>query len=310
MAIRQKNNSLPFFRIGSTPRQKIYLGTNLVYSIEPLIPFSGILDDYPTAAGAWSVARRLSSTYTGNILTVRRASDNTTQNISYTPSGDLDTASIASFCSGTTGHVTTLFDQSGNGVNLSQATTTKQPIIYETGAVVTRGPNSEPSLYFDGVNDILVGNYPASTNSLMSVFSVDSPFDLTGGYVPYAQMSGLNATPAFGILSTSGGTFIDFMWAAGQEAVYSPNTANLAVRTAIRRSASPQNRVYLNGVAGGTTTSITDVTIGTVVSIGGIFPDSHQFPYKGWISEVIVWRADQTSNVSGIDGNMGTYYGV
>ena len=34
MAIKQKNNSLPFFRIGSTPRQKIYLGTNLVYNIE------------------------------------------------------------------------------------------------------------------------------------------------------------------------------------------------------------------------------------------------------------------------------------
>jgi hypothetical protein len=38
MAIKQKNNSLPFFRIGSTPRKKIYLGTNLVYSTEAPIP--------------------------------------------------------------------------------------------------------------------------------------------------------------------------------------------------------------------------------------------------------------------------------
>jgi hypothetical protein len=278
--------------------------------------FTGILDDYPSAAGAWSAARRLSGTYTGNILTVRRASDNTTQNIGYTSNGDLDVSAINTFCSGTNGFVTTLYDQSGNGVNLVQGTSTRQPLIY-TGStgIITKGPNSEPSMLFDGTNDNLSGSYAASTDTYMSVFAVAAPANITGDYFIYAQStSKTTGLPAFGICTDANSNFKDFMWGAGQEAIYNPSTTNLATLAAIRRAASPQNKVWLNGTAGATTTAATDLTLGTNISLGCIFVDDNggagTFPFSGSISELIVWRSDQTSNVSGIDSNMGTYYGV
>jgi hypothetical protein len=277
--------------------------------------FTGILDDYPSAAGAWSAARRLSSTYSGNIFTVRRASDDTTQNIGYTANGDLDTTSLSTFCSGTNGFITTLYDQSGNGVNLSQATTTRQPKIYDSSTgVIIKGPNNEPSMLFDGVGTHLSGAYAASTDSYMSVFCVSAPFDTTSNYVSYAQSLNSTQPPAFGLVSHADGWFGDFMWGAGQEAQYTPNTTNLAVRAAIRKAAATQNIAYLNATAGATTSAVTDVTIGPVITMGCIFGGSEAgngtFPFKGNISELIVWRANQTSNVSGIDSNMGTFYGV
>ncbi len=277
--------------------------------------FTGILDDYPSAAGAWSAARRLSSTYSGNIFTVRRGSDNTTQNIGYLSNGDLDTGSLSTFCSGSNGFVTTLYDQSGNGVNLVQGNTTRQPKIYDSGTgVITKGPNNEPSMLFDG-GDSLSGSYAASTDTYMSVFAVAAPADTTGDYFIYAQStSKTTGLPAFGISTDSSNNFKDFMWGAGQEAQYNPSTTNLATLAAIRRAASPQNKVWLNAVAGATTTAATDLTLGTNISLGCIFVDDNggvgTFNFNGYISELIVWRNDQTSNVSGIDSNMGTFYGV
>jgi hypothetical protein len=292
-----------------------------IKSIAGVPTFTGILDDYPSAAGAWSVARRLSDTYTDNILTVRRASDNTTQNIGYTSNGNLDTGSLNTFCSGTNGFITTLYDQSGNGVNLTQTTSSRQPLIYTASTgIITKGPNSAPSMYFGGLSSAnsLNGNYATSSNSYMSVFGVIAPFDtgslITSNYVAYSQTSTLTTPPGFGIISKAGGDFGDFMWGDGQEAYYVSSSVDLAVVGAIRKSSSIQNAVYYNGTIGGITSSITDVTLGTPVSIGCIFPDSDgyqgTFVYKGWISEIIVWRSDQTSNVSGIDTNIGTYYGV
>ncbi len=44
--------------------------------------FVGLLDDYPSAAAAYSV-RKLRSAYTGSAIRVRRASDNAEQNIGF-----------------------------------------------------------------------------------------------------------------------------------------------------------------------------------------------------------------------------------
>lgn len=58
--------------------------------------FVGLLDTYSGAAAAYSL-RRLSSTYTGNLIRVRRSSDNAEQNIGYDSNNVLDTASLLNF---------------------------------------------------------------------------------------------------------------------------------------------------------------------------------------------------------------------
>lgn len=108
-------------------------------------------------AGLFSFNERLLASYTGPLFRVRRASDNAEQDIGYVAATNLrDTAALASFCSGTNGFVVTIYDQSGNGRHLTQATTTKQPKIYDSATgLVTLGPNGAAAALFDNVNDEL-----------------------------------------------------------------------------------------------------------------------------------------------------------
>jgi hypothetical protein len=71
---------------------------------------------------AHSTTRALYAAYNGALYQVRRSSDNTTTNISPISAGGVANAATQdSFCSGTTCVITEIFDQSGNGNNLTDA---------------------------------------------------------------------------------------------------------------------------------------------------------------------------------------------
>lgn len=129
-------------KIGSTTINKVYIGSDKVYPNEVLI-----LDNIPNSACAYSL-RKLRTAYTGDAVQVRRTSDNTTQNIGFV-NNQLDTTSLNTFCSGTNGFITTWYDQSGNGNDTSQNTSSLQPKIYDsvTGVVLSSG---KPALDFKG----------------------------------------------------------------------------------------------------------------------------------------------------------------
>lgn len=80
------------------------------------------------ASVAYSV-RKLSSTYAGYALRIRRSSDNAAQDIGFTAGGHLDTISLKTFVGSGNGFITTWYDQSGNNINLTQATTSQQPVL-------------------------------------------------------------------------------------------------------------------------------------------------------------------------------------
>jgi len=58
--------------------------------------FTGLLDEYSGAAAAYSL-RRLSSSYSGDAIVVRRSSDNATQSIGFV-NNELDTNALSTFC--------------------------------------------------------------------------------------------------------------------------------------------------------------------------------------------------------------------
>ena len=123
--------------------------------------FVGLLDTYPNAAAAYSL-RALKVGYTGNLIRVRRSSDNAEQDIGFTNDSNrnLDTSALTSFCSGTNGFVTTWYDQSGNGRNAVQTTAASQPQIVSSGSVLTE--NSKPSVRFNNhymiISSVLLNN--------------------------------------------------------------------------------------------------------------------------------------------------------
>ncbi len=112
--------------------------------------YTGPGDILTTGWQAWYGLRAFKRSLAGTqpALIVRRASDSTTKTIYIAGNGYLDAASLATFIAGTTGYVTQLYDQSGNGNNATQATTAKQPQITVTG-----GPGSFPCVNFVGSSD-------------------------------------------------------------------------------------------------------------------------------------------------------------
>ena len=118
------------------------LQTNTVFGPS----FVGALDSYMTNLdAAWSVARRLLTSYTGALIRVRRSSDNTEQDIGYAADGSLDTTALLAFVGANNGFVTRIYAQS-SGKDFVNTTAASQPRIVNAGSLVTIGSNNKPAI--------------------------------------------------------------------------------------------------------------------------------------------------------------------
>lgn len=104
------------------------------------------------ASAAYSL-NRVNVFYSGPVINVRRSTDNTAMDIA-TVRNTLDTATLLSFCSGSSTNcfVTDWYDQSGSGYNAAQATAASQPQIVANGVLETL--NGKPAIYFGGSEDL------------------------------------------------------------------------------------------------------------------------------------------------------------
>lgn len=131
-----------------------------------------MLDAYPNASISVGVIK-LRSAYTGSCIRIRRASNNNETDIGFDSDGILDAAAIATFCSGTTCFVRTVYDQSGNANNIVQTTTTRQPQIYGSGAVFYR--NGLPTLRGNGTSTgMTFTQIVAEGDSLFTIFQTNN----------------------------------------------------------------------------------------------------------------------------------------
>ena len=144
-------------------------------------PVSGLklLDAYTGASAAYSL-RLLTNAYTGDLVTVRRASDDTTDGFTQ---AQIDDGSLASFCVGGDGFVTTWHDQSGNGNNATQATTADQPKIVSAGVVNT--VNGKPCISWDdsGNDNLNLATRLAGVISVFEVLRIE--YDITSGITSF-----------------------------------------------------------------------------------------------------------------------------
>ncbi|HTA92248.1 MAG TPA: arabinofuranosidase catalytic domain-containing protein [Polyangiaceae bacterium] len=103
--------------------------------------------DIAAAAGtpmvaAHAVTRALFAAYNGKLFQARRASDGMTQDINTVSAGGLvDLNALNTFCASTTCTVAKLYDQAGNGNDMTQATAANQPSVgFWTAADSTKYP--------------------------------------------------------------------------------------------------------------------------------------------------------------------------
>jgi len=134
---------------------------------------SYLLDTYTGSVGAFSVFKERTA-YTGSCIRVRRSSDNTESNIGFI-SNYIDVATLLAFVGAGDGFVTTFYDQTINGRNLTQTTATFQPKIVTSGVLNTSG--GKATIVFDGTNDYLRNDalgalYTGGNNKLITAYGV------------------------------------------------------------------------------------------------------------------------------------------
>ena len=236
------------------------------------------MNQYDGTLVAYSL-RLLNDDYTGDAITVRRASDNATQGIGFVD-GVLDVASLETFCSGTDGFVTTWYDQNGSGENAFITTASAQPQIVSSGSVLTSF--GKPAIYFDGVNDILDSNITDSTYKQMFVVK-----DSVGGNTVVALSGSVQ------LLINQYNTINDDVTFTNKLGLYTVDNQN--------------TKCYLDGVdETGAATVFTQtfnrLRLGAINTSAGFS--------EGYISEVILYTTDQAANRTAIESNINDYYNI
>jgi hypothetical protein len=122
------------------------LAVDAFRSSEEVAPPSLLLDQYGEDNRVAYSVRKLRTAYTGNCMRVRNGSS-VELDIGFDSSGNLDESALLTHCGSGDGFVTIWYDQSGNGYNMVQATTSRQPLIVSSGSVIKE--NGKPTLFKD-----------------------------------------------------------------------------------------------------------------------------------------------------------------
>jgi len=266
-------------------------------------PFVGLLDTYSGAAAAYSL-RQLSSNYSGDAIVVRRASDNTTQAIGFV-NNELDTTSLESFCSGTDGFVTTWYDQSGNGYDAAQTTSSAQPKIVSSGSTIL--DNGKPSVQFDGSDDhIDTGTQIglANTGSIYVISSIDDTSDFraqfSNGYSDDIWVGSVLNSQKLQIWTNN-------VNSAGTTNVFSLNTQFLA--SYFMKSGGSKiyhnNSIYF-------TSSKTFTRPNSTTTNGAIGRDEtySAYEFSGKMQEILFFADNTDADNNGINTNINDHYSI
>lgn len=258
-----------------------------------------LLDQYPGATFAIGL-RKLRSTYAGACFRVRRASDNTEQDIGFT--GDLlNTTALATFCSGTTGFIRKWYDQSVNENEAGNASTALQPRIFNAGAIEPNGALfSSDLLTITNPTDLaitgstprtLFGVFRRNDNQQRWLMTVRNLWT-TGNVWAFTQEYAIRIQAGNEVYTTA-----------------IPNSLELVTLTLTGTDVTNHNlrvdAVAVAAVSSSARTLNTQITSAEIGADSIVIPSS---PYNGYISELIVYNSDQTSNHTGIETNINNHY--
>ena len=289
-------------KIGAVPINKVFIGNTLVWDRENLL-----LDDLTGSTGAFSL-RLLSSSYTGYAIQVRRDSDNTTLNVGFV-NGQLDTAALTSFCTGTNGFVTVWYNQADINNNAIQTVSSSQPKIYEASTGV-QTENGKPAIVFDigfflTVTNISYGHVDQS----ISVFGV-AKLDSSNNFFATITSKGYDAQGVYTFGGTSTRQYQS--WIEEQQLITTTvldSNQNLLSTTV--QTGTNGLKMYLNSSLVDQF-NITGDLIGSNnfrFNIGRNDRDDNYF-WQGTMQEILMFVNDQTANKTTIETDINNFYTI
>ena len=253
------------------------------------VPASLLLDTYTGSAAAYSL-RKLSTSYSGNCIRVRRSSDNTEQNIGFV-SDTLDTASLLTFVGANNGFVVTWYDQSGNANNATQSTALYQPNIVTSGNVNLL--NSKPTIKVSA-------NYMIQTSGV----NASSAFFVAN----YTSLNLLNyLSEKHGIGGSLAGINGAFITDYTNSISGTTETTSTKLLSCLSLTSGNTSRLFVNNLAEGTSTLLNN---STTQEIFGRSANLGNLSNTGNVSEIVYYNSNQYTNFTGINTNINTFYSI
>jgi hypothetical protein len=269
--------------------------TNIVGGSAPVEQL--LLDEYPNAAAAYSL-RELSTAFVGQpVVRVRRSSDNTEQDFTAT---DITDGTLTTFTGANDGFVTTWYDQSGNGVNVVQASATRQPQLVDNGVVILE--NGKPTVFYGLIS---ITNIKALGTT--SEYIIPQPTN----YFSVARLNTDNTSFLFDrrtLGSSERQAFSEEFNGVGIGMFAGTSlrlTSNPSIKTTLYEALfnSTNSKGYMDSVqmvTGDAGTSAQDWG-----QLGNTLGTNYQ---SRSISELIIYPSDQTTNRTGINANLNAEY--
>lgn len=276
--------------------------------------FRGLLDEYGGAAAAYSL-RKLSGSYSGFGIKIRRSGDNAEANVALPVTADSAITVTFGTSSATTlnefvtegsnqdAYVVTWYDQSGNGNDATAPADTNEPKIVSAGTYLglirTDGVddffNLDTQINFNSSHGLFAvyadagGNRfnllgkPAATNGIgwQSIGTISTTYGMIGP-------SGNQANTPFAGADKTQQNLISILWQPDSvSAIYSLNGDNKTVTFTVGQSFANDIPVRL------TVMGRDDDALGSLD-----------------LKEIIVYTSDQTSNRTAIESNIADEYGI
>ena len=257
-----------------------------------------LLNNFPNAYYAWSIPRRLSTTYTGSLIRIRRSSDNAETDIGYNGSDELDTSAIASFVGANSAYVTTKYDQSGNGRNFVQTTAAKQPRIVNSGTLEVE--NGKPTCVY-------------LSDTIMSLTGLPSPMPSSAMMYYVIKLTKTSALIIHnGSGNNSGSAWLDLFsnGASTPGASQNSGTTSWYKNGTILTSVIP-DVLYDNFINTNALMSIKDINM-TIVGWNGAIYDGYgspSFNFGGSYQEEVFYGT-QANSQTGIENNIKKFYAL
>lgn len=249
-----------------------------------------------TPAAAYSL-RNLSTTYTGNVVDVRRSSDDAEESFT---AAEVSDGTLESWVgAGNNGTVSKWYDQSGNDNHAVQTTPANQPTIVEGGSLVTDGGKATMDAT-DGwlsKENFTIGNASGQYSS----FIIGQRYTDVSGRAFW----GMQTADAWGLTNTPNA---NEMQLAGVTAT-GYNTTNTNLNSQFNDGTNTY--IFRDGslVGSGTTTAspYTSPSTSTLRIGSGRFNDR---TIASSLQEIIIYNSDQSDNRTAIEANIGETYGI